>query len=122
MAARVEKDDLEYVLEWFHVSIGAPERGVPCESVGEEDGRSLSLHFVIDPDTLMIGKWHEITSLQNGSRSRSEPGLHPAAGELGSSKDRIGAIDHGLTMLRAKRGEVNQDKTAYLGLGGQLSN
>ena len=25
-------------------------------------------------------------------------------------------------MLRAKRGEVNQDKTAYLGLGGQLSN
>jgi len=25
-------------------------------------------------------------------------------------------------MLRAKRAEVNQDKTAYLGLGGQLSN
>ena len=25
-------------------------------------------------------------------------------------------------MLRAQRAEVNQDKTAYLGLGGQLSN
>ena len=37
-------------------------------------------------------------------------------------KDRIGAIEHGLTMLRAKRAEVNPDKTAYLGLGGQLSN
>jgi hypothetical protein len=91
--------------------------------VGEEDGRSLSLHFVVDPDTLMVGIGHEITSLSaNSSRPKSELDLYPVAGELGSRKDRIGVIEHGLTMLRAKRAEVNQDKTAYLGLGGQLSN
>jgi len=103
MAASVEKDDPEFVLKWFHVTIGAPERGVSCESMGEEDRRSLSFYFVVDPDTSMIGKWHQITSSSiNSSRSRSERGLHPVAGELGSSKDRIGAIEHGLTMLRLK--------------------
>jgi hypothetical protein len=91
--------------------------------VGKEDGRPLSLHFVVDPDASMIGKWHEINSLsKNSSRSRSEPGLHPVAGELGSRKDRIGAIEHGLAMLRAKGAEVDQEKRAYSGLGGQLSN
>jgi hypothetical protein len=59
---------------------------------------------------------------KNGSRSGSELGLHPVAGEFDSRKDRIGAIKHGLALLQAKRAEVNQDKTAYLGLGGQLSN
>lgn len=59
--------------------------------------------------------------LKDGPRPRSELNLHPVAGELGSRQGRIGAIEHGFTMLRAKRAEVNQDKTAYLGLGSQLS-
>jgi phage terminase large subunit-like protein len=48
--------------------------------------------------------------------------LHLIVGGRGSTKDRTGVIEHGLTMLRAKRAEVNQDKTANLGLGSRLSN
>jgi hypothetical protein len=78
--------------------MAAPERGVPSKSVGEDDGRSLSYHFLVDPETLMIGKWHEIASFLNHYRSRSEFDLHPVAGELGLRKARIGTIEHGLTM------------------------